>query len=73
MMETIVLLVASALVFGIFFLVFLSRKPTSDRPVSFHSCGSCNCRNGGHHGDAIDLHTAPEKKEPCRNDPAHIS
>jgi hypothetical protein len=73
MLETILLLVATALVFGVFFLVFLLRKPSSDRPARFHNCGSCNCGNDGHRGDFTDLHTAPEKKEPCRNDPAHVS
>ena len=73
MLETILLLVATALVFGVFFLVFLFRQSSSDQPARFHNCGSCNCRNGGHHGDVIDLHAASEKKEPCRKDPARIS
>ena len=73
MFETIVLLVATVLVFGVFFLVFLLREPSSERPARFHNCGSCNCHNGGRHGDVNDLHTASQKKEPCRNDPAHVS
>ena len=73
MLETILLLVVTALAFGLFFLVFLLKDTSSEQPARFHNCGSCNCQKSERRADAIDLNKSSGKEKPCHSDPARIS
>ena len=67
MLETILLIVVTAGVFGLFFLVFLFKGTTSEPSERFHSCAKCNC----HKNDTSKNPTgaAAATAEPCRADP----
>ena len=66
-MEIILVLIVTALVFGLFFLVFFIKGTAKDRPARFHTCGKCNCQGGESRADPL-THQAPAAKEqPCRS------
>lgn len=73
MLDTILLLVVTALVFGLFFLVFLLKGASKDRPVRFHNCGNCNCQRSESREGVINLEVPAGQEKPCRSEPSDVS
>lgn len=69
--ETILVLAVAAMVFGLFFLVFMLKGTSKDRPARFHTCGKCNCHGSETLANRQDGSTA--KEEPCHSNPSGIS
>jgi hypothetical protein len=69
-LETILILIITALVFGLFFLVFFLKETPKDQPARFHTCGDCNC----HRSDSsVKRTTEPAAEEkPCHCDSAGV-
>lgn len=71
MLETILLLLITAVVFGLFFLVFLLKGTSAEKPARFHTCGDCDCHRSKPRSNLTTLSKSPD--EPCRSDPARAS
>ncbi len=70
-MEILFLLVGTALVFGLFFLVFILKGTANDQPARFHTCGNCSCHRSENPADhSVQLSA---DREPCRSDPSRAS
>ncbi|KPJ78924.1 MAG: hypothetical protein AMJ54_01335 [Deltaproteobacteria bacterium SG8_13] len=58
----------TALVFGIFFLVFFLKDSSKDRPARFHTCGNCKCHGSANPTDLISHRVGTGKEKPCGSD-----